>query len=100
LEKTFNQEGLYYANLKAAAGWNSINLGEINSSYKFFIHDENSFQAMRQAQLHKINTQAAGKPKLLSKRENTKTESLPFYWGLLISLLGFGGLWFHERIYA
>lgn len=99
IQQTSDQEGLYYIPLKTANGWHSIKIESSKSSHRFFVHAVDSWQAKKQSYLHKVNTQAANKPKQLGKRENTITKELPFYWGLLLSLLGFGGLWIHERIY-
>ena len=100
IEKTTDLEGLYTAKHKADSGWNTIELKKTKRSHRFFVHADDSWQAMRQSHLHKINTQAANQQRQIREKENINLKPLPFYWGILINLIGFGGLWFHERIYA
>jgi len=97
---TQEQNGLFSSRLKSQAGWNNLQLESSNAAHKFYVHPINSWQAMKQAHLHKINHLAASKTKNLPNRFNKETNVFPFYWGLLISLLGFGLLWLHERVFS
>jgi len=100
MKKTKEQTGMYSATVRSNPGWNNLSVNGNKNIHRFYTHSSNSWQAMKQSHLHQINQAAASQTRNIVKKENHKTEELPFYWGLLISLIGLGSLWLHERIFA
>ena len=98
--ETKDQIGMYAATVRSNAGWNRLSINADKYVHRFYTHPSNSWHAIKQSHLHSINHTAAKAQRAISKRENHTSKELPFYWGLIISLIGFGGLWMHERIYT
>jgi len=96
--KTMGLEGIYHTHIKpTAAGWNTFQLNDHKKTHHFFVHPTNSWQAMKQSHLHNLNIKEAAREKGIPDRQNREGKEVPFYWGLLISILGLGSLWLHER---
>ncbi len=100
ISKTKDQVGMYSASVKPNDGWNTFQINANKSIHKFYSHTDNSWQAMKQAQLHSMNLATTSEIRNIPPKENHETQELPFYWGLILSLLGLGSLWLHERIYS
>jgi len=81
------------------AGYQTIDLGDQSSPLQFYVHGERTWSAMRQAQLRRINKEAASSSNYNKDKLSFKTaEEITFYWWYGLVLLGFGGLWLDERL--
>ncbi len=100
INKTIDQKGMYYARFAATPGWNTFQINGHKKAHKFFVHSNKSWQAMKQSYLHESNRKEAARLKTLATKKQTEQKGIPFYWGLLLSVIGFGSLWLHERIYS
>ena len=97
---TPGQTGMHKVSIKPETGWNTLKEETTQKTHKFFIHPKDSWQAMKQEHIHNINQNAASSIRNIEPKENQIEQDLTFYWGLLISLLGFACLWIHERFYT
>lgn len=87
-----------------AEGYNHIELPSgsalSNSMLSFYAHPKDTWKAMKQTTLQAINQQAALQSSKMTLKNIEEVERLPVWWWYLLTLLGFGCLWFDERVYS
>ena len=90
--------GLYDFDAYPRPSENTINISD-TEQLPFYAHPQNTWLAVRQSQLRKINTLAAQKTQNKSEASLTTTEEIRWIWWLLLSVIGLGGLWLDERLW-
>ncbi len=79
-------------------GHNKLSFGE-GPEFSFYAHDQESWQAKRQAELYIINQMAANSYLGKEQEQQFKLKTISPFWWYAMVLLGFCGLWLDERLY-
>ncbi len=87
----------YSARTFADDGWHYLNLTSDTLKHWFYVHPDSTWKVQRSQNLKLINERALATSSVGDI--HIERVPIPWYWGLLLCVLGLGLLWLDERIY-
>lgn len=85
----------YSAKTFAEEGWHNLRMSADTIKHWFYVHPDSTWQVLRSQNLKLINE---GAEAISSDSGHMEKVPIPWYYGFLLSILGFGLLWLDERL--